>query len=336
MSHNICIYFRLEPEKNRYFFGDKYLIKLFRFLFRKKKISGVQRVFINLCKSFDVLKVKYVINKPFNKLKENDIPIVIGVGKYSLENYNKNNPIIAGIALMTHPAEWPNLCNEYPIAKYLQHSNWANNVYKKHYGEKICDTWFAGIDTEFWKSNNESKKIDFLVYKKFHWDKDTKTATLFLPILDYINKKGFSYQIIEYGNYLINDYKYLLNKSKYLLLFSEHESQGFAYCEALSMNVPVLAWDQGLCLDPNRFKWNDPVIEASSVPFLIEEGGLKFKTIEEFKSQLNKFIELNNSNIFKPRDYIIENLSLEKSGERMLEIIKEVYPDFENSLNSRS
>lgn len=324
-NHNICLYFRKEPESDRFFKGDRFLRKIYRFLFRRKRIGGVERVFVNLCKSFDKLKIPYSVNMPFNELKDDDIPIVLGIGRYSLYGYSQPNRIIAGIALMTHPSEWPNLCQEYPIAKYLQHSEWANNVYRKYFGDKICDTWFSGIDTNEWAPTSSPKQIDFLIYKKFQWDKSSKEGTILEPIISALNKNDLSFEIIEYGNYSLKEYKNKLNNCKNLIFLSEHESQGFAYCEALSMDLPVLAWDQELCLDPNRFIWNDPVINASSVPFLTDVCGLKFKEISNFETQLQLFLEKVDNKEFTPRKYIIDNLSLEKSGERMLQIVDNVY-----------
>jgi peptidoglycan/LPS O-acetylase OafA/YrhL len=322
-ERRLIIYFRQEKERDRIIPGDGYLIPLLRRLIKGKKISGIGKVFLNLRRSFDLLGIKYHINVPFKQIRPNDRLIVLGLGRYALKGYNKPNKIVAGIALMTHPSEWPDLCEVYPIAKYLQHSEWAKNTYAPYYGESICDTWFAGIDTEHWKPLNQEKKIDILIYNKVKWKYDDE---LRMPILERLRNLGLTYQEINYGKYNEQEYRELLNSCSAMIFLAEHESQGFACCEAMSMNVPILAWDQGFCLDPNRFDWGDPVIPASSVPFFDETCGMKFKDFNEFDKQVESFMENVKTNTYKPREFILNNLTLEKSGERMLEILNEVYP----------
>jgi hypothetical protein len=50
----------------------------------------------------------------------------------------------------------------------------------------------------------------------------------------------------------------------------------------------TLAWDQGWCLDPNRFKWGQSDIPVTGVPFFDERCGVKFKDISEFPERLSE------------------------------------------------
>nr|WP_294794361.1 glycosyltransferase family 1 protein [uncultured Mucilaginibacter sp.] len=298
---------------------------MLRRILGKRKTSGVERVFVNLCKSFDELNIEYTVNKPFKNIKADEPVVVLGVGRYSLKGYTQPNPVIAGVGLMTHPNEWPTLFKEYPVAKYLQHSEWTNNIYVKHFGKENCDIWPAGIDTQKWKPANTEKTTDFLVYKKIMWDKPTTKNTLYQPILKKLTDAGFTYKEIIYGQYVEQDYLQLLQECRAMIFLSEHESQGFACCEAMSMNVPILAWDQGYWLDPNRFGWGETEVPASSVPFFDESCGTKFKDLQEFETQLPLFWQKVKTHAFAPRVFIETNLSLKKSGERMLQIINSVY-----------
>lgn len=325
MAKDICIYYKKEPETDRYFSGDGMVIPFLRNLIKGKKTGGVEKVFINLCKSFTQLGISYKINPGFKQLKRDDKVIVLGSGKYVLSKYNKSNKIIAGIGLMTHPSEWPTLCADFPVVKYLQHSDWATEVYKPYFGQAVCENWFAGIETDKWKPSKTEKDIDVLIYYKIRWNQESLNETLLKPIIDSIETKGLGYRLIKYGFYKEDEYFNLLNQSKMMFFLCEHESQGFACCEAMSMDVPVLAWDQGFCLDPNRFEWGDSEIPATSVPFFDESCGLKFKSIDEFYNVFPLFIENVVRGIYKPRDFVTTNLSLEKSGKRMLEILEEVY-----------
>jgi hypothetical protein len=324
--NKIHLYFREPPETDRFFFGDRYLRAALRRLQRGKKVSGIRKVFDNLCLGFDRLGVAYDINLPFERIRRGEPVVVLGAGRYALEGYNQPNPVIAGIALMTHPAEWKTLFEDYPVAVYLQHSEWARKIYVPYYGEDRCRLWPAGIDTRVWQPRDPQRKtIDFLVYNKIRWEKEAYYAAVRNPILERLDAMGMSYREIVYGTYGETDYAALLEKSKALLFLCEHESQGFACCEAMAMNLPVFAWDQGRWLDPNRFQWDDPEVPASSVPFFEERCGMTFKDFSGFDRGLPLFCDRLAKQAFRPREYILENLTLEISAGRMLDMISETY-----------
>jgi len=325
----IHLYFKELPRKDRFFPGDRHLITFIKNLTSKKRVpSGVRKVFDNLRESFDLLKVDYDINLPFNKIQLGEPVIMLGSGRYVLEGYNKSNPVIAGIGLISHPAEWPTMCDEYPVAKYLQHCEWARDIYVPYYGADKCDMWFAGIDTERWASDQkQDKKFDILVYNKIRWENHhDEDILLRSSVLKKLEIAGLSYNEVIYGQYQEAEYHALLLQSKAMIFLCEHESQGFALLEALSMNVPVFAWDQGFWLDPNRFAWGEQKpVPATSVPFFDGSCGMKFKDVLGFEKQFDTFWDRVKSNDFKPREYILENLTFEKSARRMLDIIDSVY-----------
>jgi hypothetical protein len=322
----INLYFRKPPERDRWLPGDGCFIPIIRRLIRKKRVSGVEKVFVNLCKGFDLLKIDYTVNKPFKFIQPDEPVIVLGIGKYALAGYQQPNRIIAGIGLMTHPADWPDLCKDYPVSKYLQHAQWTKNIYLPYYGPDICDLWPAGIDSSRWAPRKGiGKKYDVLVYNKIMWEKLKTENDLKAPILQKLDFLGLSYKELVYGQYKEADYYDLLQQSRAMIFLCEHESQGFACCEALSMDVPVFAWDQGLWLDKCRFKWNDPVVPATSIPFFDKNCGMSFVDYSDFENKINLFWEMVTRHAFAPRNYILENLTLERSAQRMLSIVNEVY-----------
>jgi hypothetical protein len=103
-----------------------------------------------------------------------------------------------------------------------------------------------------------------------------------------------------------------------MIFLCEHESQGLAYQECLSSGVPVLAWDQGWCLDPNRFKWGQPNIAATSVPYFDSRCGERFVGREDFDEKLSLFLERIESSAYNPRAFVLENLTLKASAARFL------------------
>ena len=326
MQGRIILYFKKNALTDRWIFGDRFVRLFYRFIFRKNKIGSLEKVFNNLCKGFDQLGIKYYKNISFKAIKQTDQIIVLGIGAQVLKKYQISNKIIAGIGLMTHPSQWPSLFEDYPIATYLQHSHWTAEIYNRWYGKKTCKIWQAGIDTHYWKTTKTVIKKDILIYVKFLWDKEKNTIQILNPILDFLNSCNIEYKIIEYGFYTVEKYKKMLETSNAMIFLCEHESQGLAYQEAMAMNVPIFAWDQGFWLDKNRFSWGENQdVEASSVPYFDSQCGEKFKNIIEFKLGFSNFYEKAKANFYQPRSYVLQYLTLEKSAERMLEIINEVY-----------
>ncbi|HEY9003240.1 MAG TPA: glycosyltransferase family 1 protein [Mucilaginibacter sp.] len=323
------LYFRIPPPSDRFISGDRYVLPAIRQLVKGKKIGGIQKVFINLCKGLDELKVDYDVNLPFKKIQPGEPVVVLGSGRYALKDYSAPNKIIAGIALMTHPSEWPDLFEKYPVATYLQHSEWTRDLYANHYGGDKCGIWPAGIDTKKWSPDSAaSKQFDILIYNKIMWNKQETYDKLARPIIAKLEQLGLSYTEIVYGNYKEAEYFDLLNQSKAMVFLCEHESQGFACCEAMSMNVPVFAWDQGWYLDPHlETDWNEPKpLPASSVPFFDETCGMKFTDPNDFNEKIEGFWENVKAGTYHPRDYILQNLTLEKSAQAMLDLVGTVYP----------
>jgi hypothetical protein len=316
-----CLYYRNPPEADRWIPGDRFVRPLARRIIRgKPRLSGVDKVFHNLCLGLDSLGLEYLVNPPFKELKPDDRVGVLGRGRHSLQGYKAKNPLVAGIALMSHPSEWPTLCEEYPVARYLQHSAWANDIYRPYFGDR-CAIWPVGIDTERWHPGEPTDTI--LVYDKIMWNRDVVRPPLFSHICESVSRKGLAVETIAYGHYTEREYWGLLQRVKGMIFLCEHESQGIAYQECLSCGVPVLAWDQGRCLDPNRFAWGQPDIPATSVPYFDARCGERFLGVDDFDEKLTMFLAKIDASVYFPRDYVVENLGLRGSAERFLSFFEQ-------------
>jgi hypothetical protein len=315
----LCLYYRKPPETDRWVSGDRWVRPLARRLIRgKPRLGGVDKVFHNLCLGLDRLGVDYVVNLPFKELNENDRVGVLGRGRYSLQGYDRPNPIAAGIGLMTHPSEWPTLCDDYPVKTYLQHSEWANDVYRPYYGDR-CRIWPVGIDTDTWiPAAKAYREIDLLVYDKVRWNRETVRPPQSEVICEFASRSHLRVETVVYGKYTEQAYRDLLGRSKGMIFLCEHESQGIACQECLSCDVPVLAWDQGYCLDPNRFAWGQPNIPATSVPYFDERCGERFTGSEDLREKLSVFVDKIKGTVYRPRDFIMDNLTLAGSSKQFL------------------
>jgi len=278
--------------------------------------SGIGKVFQNLCLGLDRLGIEYLVNPPFAHLKQTDRVGVLGRGRYALEGYDRPIPIVAGIALMSHPSEWPTLCTDYPVTRYLQHSAWAADIYRPYFGDR-CAIWPVGIDTEHWVPGSP-KDIDLLVYDKIRWNRGADKPALLQQVLQSIAYRKLRAVTIRYGEYSEARYRRLLARAKGMIFLCEHESQGLACQECLSCDVPVLAWDQGFCLDPNRFVWGQPEIPATSVPYFDERCGERFAGSDQFEDKFAVFLSKIAAGTYRPREFILENLTLAGSARQFL------------------
>jgi glycosyltransferase involved in cell wall biosynthesis len=319
----LCLYYVPDPERDRWLPGDRYWRPFVRRLVRgRPRPSGIDKVFLNLRAGLDRLGVSYSVNKPFGRLRPSDMVGVLGRGRHCLAGYRASNPIVAGVALMTHPSEWPTLLEEYPVVRYLQHSAWAADVYRPYFGDR-CTIWPVGIDTDAWRpAPDASKTTDFLVYVKFLWEREEKERTILAPVLAALNARGLSHRLLRYGSYSPAEYGAALRESRAMVFLSEHESQGLAYQEAMASGVPILAWDQGECRDPNRFRWGQTYIPATSVPYWSDECGVVFNRVEEFDQRLDDFLRAAAAGRFSPREYVVTNLTLEICAARYMEIVR--------------
>jgi len=320
----ICLYYRVEPERDRWLPGDRYIRPSLRRAVRgRPRVDGLGKVFGNLRAGLDQLGLDYQVNLPFDQLQLDDRVGVLGRGRFSLEGYDQPNPIVAGIGLMTHPSEWPTLCDDYPVAAYLQHSEWTNELYKPYFGER-CRVWPVGIDTEAWRPEPAAPKTgDCLVYDKIMWNRDVMAPQLLDPIRAELRRRGLRFSELRYGRYDEKTYRAALREASFMIFLCEHESQGLAYQECLASDVPILAWDQGRCLDPNRFAWGQPEIPATSVPYFDESCGRRFRDIGEFPERLDEFLDLAKHGALAPRQYVLENLTLEKCAANFVDILDE-------------
>jgi hypothetical protein len=321
----ICITYTSEPERDRWVPGDRWIRPAVRRIVRgRRRPGGIDKVFINLCLGLERLKIPYEVNMPYGRLRATDLVGVLGRGRSCLEGYTRRESLVAGIGLMTHPSEWPTIFEDFPLACYLQHSEWTSAVYRAYFGDR-CPIWPVGIDTNSWQPGpgTNSKPVDFLIYDKIHWDRPKYDAELTSPIRALLDRAGKTHESLRYGSYSSVQFRDALSRCKSAIFLSAHESQGIACEEALSSGVAVLAWDPGFCQDPERFKWNSPVIPTTSVPYFDGRCGLTFADFADFERTLPRFIEDLDSSTYRPRDYILENLTVEKCSQKFVDLLRE-------------
>lgn len=164
--------------------------------------------------------------------------------------------------------------------------------------------------------NKEGDRI--LVYYKSRTPDDLNF------LISFLDKKSDKYDLIKYGSYKENDYQNKLNNCKFVIWLGAHESQGFALQSVMCKNIPLLVW--GVKLRSQQYNCQPEFLkvksEVSTVPYWDNTCGELFFNKEELESSYNKL--RNNLDSYNPRQFIIDNLSVEKCSERFLKILNEM------------
>jgi hypothetical protein len=312
-----------EPDPDRWLPLDHYPRRIIRRLVRgKPKPGGQTRVFLNLCAGLDKLGISYRVND-YYYIQQHPEEVACIIGKPQvLDKIQWKNPILFGAAIFSHPCDDPNLFDRLPICKMLVPGAWMRQMCEPYYGDRVA-AWPTGIATDEWTpASSKNKGIDFLLYDKVRWNHEHYERELISPIQSYLESQSFTVATIRYGSYKEEDFRSILDRCKAMIFLCEHETQGIAYQQALSCDVPILAWERGgFWQDPSYFPHKVEFAPVSSVPYWNDHCGIKFKDMSDFFSKLDEFIAEMNSNKFAPRDYILENLTLEKCAQDYVNIL---------------
>jgi len=197
-------------------------------------------------------------------------------------------------------------------------SQWNYNIYTND--ELTKDIKFVtvpfGVDTETFKEKTRiHDRTEVFIYYKNRNIEELKAVANFLNLMN-INYRIFGY-IQRYNE---KDYIEYLQKSKFGIWVGAHESQGFALQEALSCNVPLLVWNIKSMNQEYGSNYND--IPATSIPYWDERCGDVFYNENEMEDTFKRF----NSRLYnyKPREFILENLSMEVCEIKFIETIENI------------
>ena len=198
---------------------------------------------------------------------------------------------------------------------YIQPSEWAAKVWEIN---PFCNNIKIGVlpfgvDTnKFSQTKQITDRNKVFIYFKDRNPQELKLLTNFL------NNKNIPYVIFSYkSRYNEQDYINYLQNSKFGIWLGRHESQGFALQEALSCNVPLLVWNVKSMNQEYGAKYGD--VPATTIPYWDERCGEYFYNFDELENTLNTFI--SKIETYKPREYILENLSIKKCEEKLNDLI---------------
>jgi glycosyltransferase involved in cell wall biosynthesis len=283
------------------------------------------RVFLNLCAGLDRIGVQYRVNDYRHAKQNPGVPACI-IGKPCvLDEMEWKNPILFGASGYAHPSDDPRLLERLPVKKVLVPGPWMKEMCKPAWGDNV-ESWPVGIDTDVWQPRRlERKSIDILLYDKVRWQHDHFETSLIEPIRAILRSNHRSFSEIRYGLYEEHDFLAALRQCRTMIFLCEHETQGIAYQQALSCDVPILAWDRGgYWQDPSYYPHKVRFAPVTSVPYWDDRCGMRFSNMDEFGLVWNQFWEMHADECFRPRQYILDNLTLPNSARSYVNFAKQL------------
>lgn len=280
--------------------GLKDRLKSFvKFLIRKKR--GPSAVTESLIRGLKELGVNYKYNVGAGEIGQNDT-IYINESAETLKwaintkKQGKISRLITGPNITVSPEDQNGVMLDKNIDLILFPSEWTKKFWLLTNPELVdkIKIWPAGVTLP--EVLDEEKK-DFIVYQKNAPD------SLLENIVKYLAEQNIKFRVVNYGKYKKDDYFRLLSACRGMIYLSESESQGLALQEAWARNVPTLVWNRGYVEQKQR-RFED---EKISAPYLTGQTGIFFSGQSDFKEKFTQFTgQLVN---FKPREYIMNNLS---------------------------
>lgn len=196
---------------------------------------------------------------------------------------------------------------------YIQPSDWVCKLWRSFNAENIIPlkSFAFPVNTERFNDLGKERSKVFIYYKR-RLPEELESVKRFLT------EKNIEYKVFDYvKRYDEQEYLDYLQESNYGIIVDAHESQGFAIEEALSCNVPLLVWNTRDMSQEYGGKYDK--IPCTTLPYWDERCGEYFYDQSEFIETYDKFIDKLDT--YKPREYILDNLSVEMCSDKFKELI---------------
>lgn len=236
------------------------------------------------------------------------------------------NPRLIGPGIYPSPLENPSLFDDARNRLYISTCQWHSDMFRPFYGDRLR-RWFGGFDVNrFETAEDHAKEFDVMIYDKIIFQRDENYRKTIQPFVTFLDSSNHSYTMIRYGDYIDEDYIEQLKACRSMAFFCHSETQGMAYQQCLAMNIPIFAWDEGIWPHPDSFKINPSGVPCTSVPYFSDRCGMRFKAEDMLEKWPRFWAGLPN---YRPRDFVAETLTFERSAELYLSAYRELCPSVE-------
>ena len=298
---------------------------LARYVYRTLRRRQVRTGFYTAFRLLVVSLRRYGCNVKINALgvaaRNPDYPIGVAGYPSVLRSADVPNPRIFGPGDYGYPDTAAVVARDPRNRILTQPSAWPVEFYRDACGNKLR-AMFVGIDTDLWPDlSDRPKDLDFIVYDKIRWDhggvRGTETPEIVTQTTRLLDRLGLSYVTLRYGAHHLGQFRNALSRARAMIFLCEHETQGIAYQEAMASNVPVLALDEGVLVDPEQRRFARPDLRVSSVPYFDATCGETFVP-DQLEDSLRRFMSRRSQ--YTPREYVLHHLSMRNAAENYLEM----------------
>lgn len=280
---------------------------LFRRLRGKQINTGFYEAFLAIDTGLRRLGYDVHINDFESARRDPSYPIALAGYPEVFAHVDLPNPMIFGPGDPGYPDAAANIAQKSSTRFIIQPSDWFVEYYRPYCGDKMlrCP---VGIDVENLSDYADApNSCDVVVYDKIRWNREKIVSNVLDPLLSLLNERGLNYEILRYGEHKQDAYFDSLRRGRSMAFICEHETQGLACEEAMAMNVPVFAWDEGVLIDPKQRQFASEDLVVSSVPYFDERCGMTFKAANMARNFDAFWATLST---YEPREYVRENLNL--------------------------
>lgn len=218
--------------------------------------------------------------------------------------------LLAGPNLVEFPSDRRDLITATEIDVYIVTDSLTQDLYVTDCPELSgrCQPWPAGVDTDYWKpAFNRVDRHKTLIY-----DKQVSEPVDPKIIAKMLERFGYQVEIIQYGCYPHGQYLQALQHATLMVGFSKSESQGIAWAEAWSADVPTIILRNDVITRRHK------TYRSSTAPYLSSQTGMFFNDLLDFEAVFN-YWKMNQDN-FNPRQWVVDNLSDERCAQELCKL----------------
>jgi hypothetical protein len=286
--------------------------------FRERALGGHVTVRTSLTKGLRLIGQHVSLNPAPEELQGLTSGVLAG-RKLARDLLKFRGRIALGPNLVVSPREDPDLFVSPIVETVIVPSRWVKLFYAQELPEiesKLV-VWSSGVDTRYWSPGGRHVGPPrILIYAK------NKEREVVQKTTQALRRLGVEWEVIEYGKYNSSDYLKSLRNSSAVVFLGGSESQGLAQFEAWSVGLPTFVMQELTNLDVQLGTGGAMTIargDWSAAPYLDSQNGLFWSEWEDLTSLCNDLI--GGRLEFAPRDFVLENHTLELSAELYLRAI---------------
>jgi hypothetical protein len=284
-------------------------------------ICGPHSVVLSLIRGLNSLKIPYIHNpSSVNDITKNVI-VLSDIQRLqqaiALKKSGKIKKLIAGPNLIDRSNQYNHIAASPEIDMYLVNSLWLKVAFIEE--EPLLASHIAicpsGIDTSFWNPQKTLSERLFqknvLIYIK------NATQELIKNVEKLVIQYNWNPLKIIYGDFTHNSYKEALDNSCYAIFLGATETQGIAFAEAWSMNIPTLVYDTKKAILFGR-KYS----LVSYCPYLSSATGIDWRDLDELEGLIKAMPCCFD--YFYPRQWVLDNMSDTVCTQRILNLFESI------------